>query len=284
MRQKITIPIERLQIGLIPNIVYAQKPFWFGHSSRSLKLDLLKPRSDRPLPLIIWVCGGAWVMMEKSYHLPEMVHLAEQGFAVASVEYRTTNECTFPSQIEDIKDAIRFLRAHASEYNLDPKHFGIMGESAGGYLSILAGTSGSTRIFDTGDYLEQSSAVQAVCDWYGPSDFLDFAKENDAFPASPEALLLGGPAPSIPEQTAAADPCTYLSPETPPFLILHGNDDHTVPFRQSEILYERLTANGTPVDFYEIDGAEHADRQFVQPVTRKLILDFFTRYLKSGDI
>lgn len=284
MRQKITIPIERLQIGLIPNIVYAQKPFWFGHSSRSLKLDLLKPRSERPLPLIIWVCGGAWVMMEKSYHLPEMLHLAELGFAVASVEYRTSNECPFPGQIEDIKDAIRFLRAHASEYNLDPLHFGIMGESAGGYLSILAGTTGSTRIFDTGEYLEQSSAVQAVCDWYGPSDFLDFAKENDAYPASPEALLLGAPAPSAPEKTAAADPCTYLSPETPPFLILHGNDDHTVPFRQSEILYQRLMEHNIPVDFYEIDGAEHADKQFVQPVTRKLIAEFFTRYLKSGDI
>lgn len=282
MRQKINVPIERIQIGLLPDIVYAQKPFWFGHSTRSLKLSLLKPRSDRPLPLIIWVCGGAWVMMEKSYHLPEMTYLAEQGFAVASVEYRTTNECAFPSQIEDIKDAIRFLRAHASEYNLDPDHFGIMGESAGGYLSILAGTSGSTRIFDTGDYLEQSSAVQAVCDWYGPSDFLDFAKENDAYPASPEALLLGGPAPSIPEQTAAADPCTYLSPETPPFLILHGNDDHTVPFRQSEILYDRLTANGTPVEFYELEGAEHADRHFVQPMIRKLILEFFTRYLQEG--
>lgn len=284
MRQKITIPIERLQIGLIPNIVYAQKPFWFGHSSRSLKLDLLKPRSERPLPLIIWVCGGAWVMMEKSYHLPEMLHLAELGFAVASVEYRTSNECPFPGQIEDIKDAIRFLRAHASEYNLDPLHFGIMGESAGGYLSILAGTTGSTRIFDTGEYLEQSSAVQAVCDWYGPSDFLDFAKENDAYPASPEALLLGAPAPSASEKTAAADPCTYLSPETPPFLILHGNDDHTVPFRQSEILYQRLMEQNIPVDFYEIDGAEHADKQFVQPVTRKLIAEFFTRYLKSGDI
>ena len=155
-----------------------------------------------------------------------------------------------------------------------------MGESAGGYLSILAGTSGSTRIFDVGENLEYSSSVQAVCDWYGPSDFVEFAKENNGSADSPEALLMGGPAHRVPEVAEAATPCTYLSPETPPFLILHGNQDRTVPFSQSEILYERLTANQTPVEFYELDGADHADRHFVQPAIRKIILEFFERNLK----
>lgn len=280
MKSKLQVEIERAQVGILQDIVFAQPPFWFGNTTRPLKLNLMKARSDKPLPVIIWLCGGAWVMMDKNYHTPEMEYLAENGFAVASVEYRTSNEARFPSQIEDVKAAIRFLRAHAKQFGLDAEHIGIMGESAGGYLSILAGTSGSTRIFDVGENLEYSSSVQAVCDWYGPSDFVEFAKENNGSADSPEALLMGGPAHRVPEVAEAANPCTYLSPETPPFLILHGNQDHTVPFSQSEILYERLTANQTPVEFYELDGADHADRHFVQPAIRKIILEFFERNLK----
>lgn len=281
MRQKITVPVKRVPVNMIPDIVYAQKPFWYGHSSRTLKLTLIRPQNKYPLPLIIWLCGGAWKTMEKSYHLPEMFHLAERGFAVASVEYRTTNECSFPCQIEDIKDAIRFLRAHADRYNLDPLHFGLMGESAGGYLAAFVGASGSTRVFDTGEYQDQSSAVQAVCDWYGPSDFFDLFKNNNDYLCSSEMLFLGGDGVDLQKQAAVADPCTYFSLETPPFLILHGNNDHKVSLRQSERLYERIVDNGTIVNFYEIDGAEHGSYHFAQPAIQQLIANFFSQYLKD---
>ena len=247
MRKKLNVEITRPQIGLIQDLVFSQPDFWFGHSARSLKLNLMKPRGNTPLPVIVWVCGGAWHMLDKNYHAPEMTYLAEAGFAVASVEYRTTNEAQ---------------------------------ESAGAYLSVMAGVTGNTREFDVGENPEYSSAVQAVCDWYGPTDFMDFGKENRFSPASPEALLLGGPADLVSKVTRAATPATYLSPETPPMLLIHGNQDGTVPFRQSEILYEQLLANGTPVEFYELEGADHADRHFVQPQIREIILDFFNRTLK----
>lgn len=280
MRKKLAVEITREQIGLITDIVYAQKPYWFESSMRCLRMNLMKPRGEGPYPVIIWLCGGAWKMMDKGYHLPEMVYLAEKGFAIASIEYRMTNEAQFPGQIEDVKEAIRFLRAHSEEFCLNPEKFGIMGESAGGYLAVLAGTTGETRIFDKGANLEYTSRIQAVCDWYGPVDFIDFARENNGYAASPEALLLGGAAYENRETAIRANPCTYLTPNTPPIMIVHGNQDGTVPFRQSEILYEQLCANGTPVEFYELENTDHADRHFVQPEIRALILDFFTRHLQ----
>lgn len=280
MRKKLNVEITRPQIGLIQDLVFSQPDFWFGNSARSLKLNLMKPRGNTPLPVIVWVCGGAWHMLDKNYHAPEMTYLAEAGFAVASVEYRTTNEAQFPAALEDVKAAIRFLRANAKRFSLDPDHIGIMGESAGAYLSVMAGVTGNIREFDVGENPEYSSAVQAVCDWYGPTDFMDFGKENRFSPASPEALLLGGPADLVSKVTRAATPATYLSQETPPMLLIHGNQDGTVPFRQSEIFYEQLLANGTPVEFYELEGADHADRHFVQPQIREIILDFFNRTLK----
>ncbi len=279
MRKKLAVEIKRAQIGLITDIVYSQKPYWYENSIKSLHLNLMKPRGKNPYPVIIWLCGGAWKMMDKDYHMPEMVYLAEHGFAVASVEYRMTNEAQFPGQIEDVKEAIRFLRAHSKDFCLNPEKFGIMGESAGGYLAVLAGTTGETTIFDKGSNLEYSSRVQAVCDWYGPIDFIDFARENNGYPASPEALLLGGAADVNQEIALQANPCTYLTPQTPPMMILHGNEDDTVPFRQSEQLYEQLCSNGTPVEFYELEKAGHADRHFVQPQIRELILNFFQKNL-----
>jgi hypothetical protein len=144
-----------------------------GHERH--KLDLYLPeKADGPLPLIIWVHGGGWQNGSKDGCPPLRGGYIERGYAVASINYRLSGHAVFPAQIEDCKAAIRWLRAHAKEYGLDAKRFGVWGSSAGGHLVALLGTSGDVKEFDVGANLDQSSRVQAVCDYYGPTDFTVF--------------------------------------------------------------------------------------------------------------
>ena len=160
-------------ISLIPDIRFATVPAWFGATKRDLKMDIIAPKcceGHRRLPAIVWICGGAFHTMDKSVWIPQMVHLAEKGYVVCSVEYRTSNEEPFPAPLEDIKSAIRYLRAHADNYAIDPEKIVAMGESAGGTLAALAGVTGDHPEYDRGDYMDHSSRVQAVVDFYGIAD------------------------------------------------------------------------------------------------------------------
>ncbi len=252
---------------------------------KPLKLDLYVPeKSDAPLPLIIWIHGGAWSAGDKGA-TPAMPQL-RRGYAVASINYRLSQEAIFPAQIHDCKAAIRWLRAHAKEYNLDPKHFGVWGSSAGGHLVALVGTSGDVKELegDEGN-LDQSSRVQAVCDWFGPTDFLQMAAhslpdskiEHDS-PNSPESHLVGGAIQENKDKVAKASPITYVTKDDPPFLIMHGDKDNLVPHHQSELLAEALKKAGVEVTFETIKGAGHG---FGGPEVMKMVEEFFDKHLKA---
>ena len=138
MRKTLKPEITKPQYVVCTDITYAQVDSWYDHCRRDLKLDLIYPEDDRKeqaYPCIVWICGGAWLRMDKSAHLAYLSRLAQKGFVVASVEYRTSNEGTYPMQLLDVKAAIRYLRAHAKRYRIDTERFGVMGESAGGYLT-----------------------------------------------------------------------------------------------------------------------------------------------------
>ena len=286
MIETVRVELKQERIWQYTEIVYKQVPAWFGHITRPLKLGMLKAETEKeqPRPVLLWLCGGAWIDVNKDVWMPELVPFAKEGFAVVSVEYRLSHEAKFPAQIEDVKAAIRYLRAHAEQYNIDPNRIAIMGESAGGYLSILAGTTGNTDRFDVGDNLDFSSTVQAVVDWYGPVDFLafdTFSKEKGRGDSviSPEAILLGYNTALEHETAVAACPLSYLSENTPPFLILHGTEDNVVPIEQSMSLYEELRAKGIDVTFLQIEGAGHATDHFVQSELIERILQFLKSHL-----
>jgi acetyl esterase/lipase len=290
LQKTMTVRVSDPGYWLDSDIAYTQVPGWFGHTTKNLKLSILRhfEGQPKPLPAIVWICGGGWLAMDRNAHLPNLVPLAQSGFVVASVEYRNSNEAKFPSQLEDIKSAIRFLRANAGRYQIDPDHIGVMGESAGGHLASLAGATNDIAEFDVGQSLDFSSRVQAVCAWYPPIDFsmLVQVPGTGDVPAgpSPEAQLLGQDPGANKALAAEASPLTYISETTPPFLLLHGLADSVVSPRHSELLYETLVSKGVEADLYLIEGADHAAVEFFQPQVREVITRFFDRHLKPRNL
>lgn len=247
-----------------------------GHERQ--KLDLYVPEGEGPNPLVIWIHGGAFCTGSKD-SCPAL-WLLEKGYAVASLNYRLSQHARFPAQIEDCKTAVRWLRAHAADYRLDPDRFGAWGASAGGHLAALLGVTGGVTEFEKGENLDQSSRVQAVCDWFGPTDFTQMNKfpgdmDHDA-PDSPESQLIGGPVQENQEKAQRANPITYVTADDPPFLIMHGDKDPLVPFNQSELLDAALRQAGATVTFHIVQGAGHG---FQDSKLDRMVLEFFNRHL-----
>lgn len=281
MRETVKINVTKPQYSVVTGTTFAQVDAWFGHTRRDLKMDIIYPEDTENLyPCVIWICGGAWVQMDRSAHMAYLTELARNGFVVASVEYRTSNEAVFPAQLVDIKSAIRYLRAHSERFRIDPEHFGVMGESAGGHLTAMAALVNDPA-YDVGDYTEYSSQVQAACPWYPPTDVSCFPYDSPLSAAvSPESLMLGKNVMLCKEEALKACPVTYVTKDAPPFMILHGMEDHTVPFMQGEILHDKLEEAGCDVKLIAIEGADHADKQFFQEETWSRIARFFHEKLK----
>jgi acetyl esterase/lipase len=190
--------------------------------------------------------------------------MTKRGFAVVDVEYRLSGEAIFPAQIQDCKAAIRWIRANSEKYNLDPDHIGAWGSSAGGHLVAMLGTTGEVKDFDTQDHAEYSSKIQAVCNWFGPTDFLrmnDFPGRIDHDAAgSPESKVIGAPIQENKDLVAKANPITYVSENVPPFLIMHGENDQAVPYNQSELLYDALLRVGAEATLYKVKNGDHGFR------------------------
>jgi len=251
--------------------------------SISLRLDLYFPGIARPpYPLVVWIHGGGWRAGNKAPLPPHAATLLERGYAVASINYRLSGQAIWPAQIHDCKGAIRWLRAHAPEYNLDPRRIGVWGSSAGGHLVAMLGTSMNVETLEgvVGGNLAFSSDVQAVCDWYGPSDLLTMGGWHDN-PDSPEAKLIGGPVQDNPGKAWAASPVAYVNGDEPPFLIMHGTKDKTVPFSQSEELRDSLLQHGVDVIFHPVEGAGHGGKLFRTDSVLQVIHAFFDRHLKG---
>jgi len=257
-----------------------------GHERNKLDLYLPKKANRKDLttdklPLIIWVHGGAWLAGNKN-NCPALRFL-RKGYAVASINYRLSQHAIFPAQIEDCKAAVRWLRANSNQYGLDPKRIGVWGSSAGGHLVALLGTTGDVKEFDKGRNLKVSSRVQAVCDYFGPTDFTKISNfpssiRHDA-PDSPESKLIGGPVQQNKEACQRANPITYVTKDDPPFLIVHGDKDLTVPHNQSRLLYDALKKAGVQVKFHTVKGAGHG--RFKSPEVNKMVDNFFDKHLKG---
>lgn len=249
-----------------PRLFYAQ-PEGF----RPLTLDVTTPGQAGPYPTVVWIHGGGW--QRGHYSMSNRIvertgrfdALLEAGYAVARIAYRLSGEAQFPTQLYDCKAAVRYLRQHAAALHLDPARFAAMGESAGGHLACMLGLTGNRPELEGNVGIAgPSSAVQAVVDWYGPTDFLTMDEQAPPStfqphnaPDSPEARLVGAPIQQDKARTRAASPISYVSASAPPFLIQHGTADRIVPIGQGRELAGALEAAGAKVTMIEIAGADH---------------------------
>ena len=228
---------------VLQDLAYCNPP---AGASRSLDLYLprrAKKKNSAPLPLVIWIHGGGWRAGDKKNG--PFKQLINAGFAVASINYRLSQEAHFPAQIEDCKTAVIFLKKHAKRFNIDPNRVGVWGASAGGHLAALLGATSGSRKFESRSVDNSvNSDVQAVCDWFGPIDLLKLVKydaEEGEYKVHPIVdQLLGVTGVRRVDAAREASPLTYLTAKMPPVLIMHGDRDRLVPIEQSKIFIARL--------------------------------------------
>jgi acetyl esterase/lipase len=246
-------PIERqVPLTLLPGLEYGRA------GDEPLLLDLIAPSepADTPRPATIWLHGGGWYAGGREAGPTYWCALlAAHGFVTASVDYRLSGDATFPAQIHDVKAAIRWLRANAGRYAIDPNRIGIWGHSAGGHLAALAAVTGDLPELegDSGSP-SASSSVQAAATASAHSDFLDAGCDSD-HPVL--CQLFGGTRAEQPERRRLASPVTHVHTNAPPFLIAHGTLDETVPYSQAQRLHQALTTAGTPAELVTIEGGYH---------------------------
>ena len=285
----------KTEVKQVSGVVYEQVPSR-GYPNVPMQLDLLQPQKKTRMPAIVFVTGGGFINANRDNGVQLRNYLAEKGYVVASITYRVAPTAKFPQPLEDVKASIRYLRAHADQWNIDKDRIGIIGGSAGGYLSAFAGTTSGTKTFDKGENLQESSKVSCAVDLYGLSDLsqvgMDYSPEVQQLHKSAgatEALwvngspVFGGKDGGVladPKATEAANPIAYIGKNSAPMLLMHGTADKVVSPGQTDLLYQALKAKGVPAERYEIPGAAHGGVYWVQDKVLQVIGDFFDRYLK----
>ncbi|MHC4880551.1 MAG: alpha/beta hydrolase fold domain-containing protein [Planctomycetota bacterium] len=270
---------DRTSVQVISGIEFAQVA---GHR---LLLDLYLPTEsiNRPLPVVVWVHGGAWRAGDRT-RVP-VRSLTEHGFAVASVDYRLSPVARFPAQVHDIKAAIRFLRANAGKHGLDTKSLAIAGASAGGHLAALTGVSGRDLEGQVGRHLEQSSSVSAIVSFYGASNLQTILSQSTPHGLSVRVpalqLLLGGQPINRPELARQASPVAHLDKNDPPLLLIHGDQDPQMPINQAHELHGGYLRLKRPVEFDVIYGAAHGGEAFYAPKVLERVADFLHVHLAA---
>ena len=282
------VEVTEHQIDEIGGVIYSQ--IQSRRSNRAMRMTLLVPRTTEKKPAIIYFPGGGFTTTDYEKFIEMRFSLAKAGFVVAAAEYRVVPN-KFPAILEDGKSAVRFLKAHANAYGIDASKIGVLGDSAGGYLSQMVAVTGNEKQFDKGDNLHVDSSVQAAATLYGISDlhnigagFDEAIQKIHQSPAVTEALLVNGvafneyPGASIlsdSDKALAASSLGHIKKNLPPFLIIHGTEDKLVSPVQSEQLYEALKQSGNRVTYVKVEGAAHGDTVWFQkPIIDKVVTWF----------
>lgn len=246
---------------------------------RALLLDLYRPKEmAKSAPGLIFIHGGGWKGGKKEDYRYYANWFAHRGYVVACVSYRLLDEATYPAAVQDVKCAVRWMRANADKYHIDPNKIGVVGGSAGGHLALMIGySSDDPDLEGNGGHKGISSRVQAVVDLYGPTDLTtDFALDKKAL-----LNFIGKPFAEAKELYRQASPIMHVSKDDPPTLILHGTIDQVVPIRQADLLSEKLRDVGVPFVYDRLDGWPHTMdlAKDVNERCRWFMEHFFARYL-----
>lgn len=251
-----------------------------------LTMDLYLPEHITTMPtrVLVYVHGGSFTSGDKrkGSGMVDISQMVERGFAVAAINYRLMPANPFPAAVEDAKCAIRYLRAHQAEYNLDTNKLGIWGGSAGGHLAAMVGLTNNQERYETGEYLEQSSEVQAVVEMFGPTDLtlpMEWLQQILLYRAFNTTDHNS-------EILHKASPVNYISGDEPPFFIIHGEQDSAVPVEQAEIFHEKLKDTGVSTRLLIVKNANHNFKPTggaIEPdrlEISSLVADFFSEHLR----
>ena len=286
-----------VQSGLadVVNIKRKWQDISYANLSPAAKLDIYLPdEGDGPFPVIISIHGGAFMFGDKAdEQLNPMLKGLNHGYAIVSINYRMSGEAIFPANINDVKAAIRWVKANAAKYKFSPKRIALWGGSAGGNLAALAGTSGDVKELEDMSMgnANQSSRVMAVVDWFGPTNFLLMdeqfketgnGKLNNSEADSPLSKVLGQKITEIPAKVKMANPESYITSDDPPFLIEHGTKDQFVPTQQSVMFYEKLVKilGKEKVTLHLLEGVQHGGKEFETPENLQMVFSFLDKTLK----
>jgi acetyl esterase/lipase len=252
------------------------------------KVDGAKSQGTQRPPLVVWVHGGAWRSGSKS-KMP-LTDLVENGFAIASVDYRLSPVAQFPAQIHDCKAAIRFLRGNAAKYGYDARRVGVAGSSAGGHLAALIGVTNNHLKLEgvAGDYQKNNSSIQAIVDYYGPTNFTTILQQSTPHGLSVRVpaldLLLGDGPEQKPELAKLASPVFHVTKDDPPLLLIHGDQDPQVPINQSHELHGVYKKLKLTSQFEVVHGGAHGGADFYDKRRNRLVREFFAKHLVAKQI
>jgi acetyl esterase/lipase len=279
------------EMSLIKDIVYHESKSIDGNPM-SLLMDLITYKDGKIRPCVVFIPGGGFSWASKERFLYDRYEVAKAGYVVASVQYHVISTGIYSDAVKDIKAAIRYLRANATKYGIDTKNIAVWGESAGGYLTAMVGTTNGVKEFEEGENLDQSSNVKAAIDVYGLSDLTKIGADYDEETAkshftvaSPDGQFIHGKNSGLtsldkPEVVAKANPINYIDKNDPAFLLFHGTQDMSVSPSQTLLLHNALRKAGVPSTRYVIEGAGHATAEFSDPQVIKIMIDFLDSHLK----
>ncbi len=261
------------------NLVYAT------YGGRQMHLDLFLPKTGKtPYPVVVYIHGGGWKGGNKSAFARQAAHMAAKGVAGACIEYRLSGEATWPAAIYDSKAAVRWVRANAAKYNLDPEKIGAAGGSAGGHLVALLGTANQKELEGSGGNPGVSSRVIAVAAFNPAVDLVSFGKRAPNNATNSVTEFLGKPYSADPSLWELATPLTHISKRSASFLLLHGNADTTVPYQQSLDMQTKLKAAGVKVELFTAEGAAHGffnRPPWFEPTLQKMEAFFLSAFSKQ---
>ena len=282
-----TIDISREEVG----VCYEKDIIYITRNHIDLSIQLLIPvRADgieEIYPCIALIQGSGWKKQNTYFNLPQMASFAKRGYVIASIEYRPSDVAPLPAQVQDVKTAIRFLRMNAESYKIDQDNISVWGDSSGGHCALLVGMTEGIEDLDTKDYNDYSASVNAIVDFYGPTDLFMMGHSLSAMDHvgadSPEGIALGGK--NVAENKDLSDtfaPIYYVTKDSaiPPIFIVHGNKDRTVPFEQSTVFAQKLKDYNKDYVFYRLNKADHGGPQFWAEELLALIDEFLKQHTK----
>jgi acetyl esterase/lipase len=275
-------PAQAQQPAVPDNVVFETGVEYSNPDNQHLQLDIARPKKgDGPFPVVLCIHGGGFRAGKRESYDAQCLRLAQHGYVAATVTYRLAPKYPFPAAIHDVKAAVRWLRANAAKYQIDPTRVGVTGGSAGGHLAQFLAVTGDSKEFEgDGGNAGQSSKVNCVVNFYGPSDFTkSYGKSVDAAEVLP--LFLGGNLETAREQHVRASPLTWVSAKSAPTLCIHGTDDKYVAHEQAVWMVDKLKAAGVEAELLTLQGAGHGFKGKDAETAEKAMIAFFDKQLKK---